>query len=272
MSQPIIVNHYEFISGAQSQLLVELRLQFFNRGLVQLDHPVLVLELSLESLHLLSLLGGVAVLSTEHLGLILPVFQLRDFGDDKVEVLILARKFLDDGFKRVEFLFVVLLQFVERKLIVVLVLLEGLLEVSHFPLVTVLHVLERLDKFLQDVDQAFSFLLVHDDRLLLVGRLGFLLVGELDLTTQVLNLVVEGIDGVLHLLHLLVLAVLLLVLVVELLNGLGEFGVDLDQFLQRLLEQVVLLLELSDTLPQLDQLILSCEVVLEFLGHPGDQI
>jgi hypothetical protein len=60
--------------------------------------------------------------------------------------------------------------------------------------------------------------------------------------------------------------------VVELLDGLGQLGIDSDQFLQGLLENAVLLLKFLVPLLQLFVLTLTCEVVLEpvVLAHQLD--
>jgi hypothetical protein len=67
----------------------------------------------------------------------------------------------------------------------------------------------------------------------------------------------------------LALILILCVLVIEFFDGLGELCVDLNELLEGLLQEVVFLLQLVHPAPQLQQLILVCEVVLEFLGHPA---
>ena len=173
----------------------------------------------------------------------------------------------DDGLERIEFLLVLAPHPAQLLLKVVFVLLEDPLVFLDLALVAVLHVLEGLHQLLQHVHQALRLHLTCDLGGHFLLGLGLHLAAVLQLLPQGVDLLLLGLDGLGHLRDLLVLLLGIGIFIVELLDRLGELSVDLDQLLQRLLEQRVLLLQLRDPLPEVHQLVLSGEVVLEIFGH-----
>jgi hypothetical protein len=91
-----------------------------------------------------------------------------------------------------------------------------------------LDVLERFDKFFEYVDKIFSLVIVLDDRFL-----SFVVIHlALKLFPEIPVLVDEHFEPFFDVFVILV----VVVAVIELLDGLGEFVVDLNQFFQGLLQ------------------------------------
>ena len=140
--------------------------------------------------------------------------------------------------------------------------LDQLLQFLNLALVFQFDALEGFDELFEDIDQRFGLLVVLDVGLLAVLidlHLVFEHFPELVVLVDehfhfVLDLLVVGVGGV----------------AVEFLDGLGEFGVDSDEFLQRLFEDVVLLLQLLVAFLQFLVLAFPREVVLESVGHCYD--
>lgn len=247
-----------------SALLHNLALQTQQQILVDLDHLVLLLQVLVDGLDLLlqgfdfALVVAHPVVRLEHAGTLLRLLlDFAELGGDVLEDFVLALELDGEGFDGVDFAVQLLVELLEFVLQVAAGGLEGLLQLVDFRLVLQLDVLEGLDEFLEDADEAFGLVVVGRGRcgpFLRLGAFGFLL----QLFAQIVVFVDEHFEAVLD-----VLAVLVEVAVVQFLDGLGEFGVDLDQFLQTLFEQGVLLLQFLVALLQLLELALPGEVVLE---------
>lgn len=197
----------------------------------------------------------------------LPILQVVQSLLDMGDVLIFTTQLMDHWLHGVELLLVLLLQLAESVLVALLVLLKAVLELLDFTFIAILHLFEGFDEFLEHIDEAFCLPFLHARVLVLFGP-GPLAVRHLAIFPEFLYFVVEHFDGVDHLLHLFVLLLLLVVIAVELLDGLSELSVDLDQLFQGLLEEGVLLLQFVDPIAEVNQLVLIGEVVLKLLGHP----
>lgn len=135
----------------------------------------------------------------------------------------------------------------------------------YFGLVFHLDVLERLDKFLENVDQALSLILIGNARFLL-GLIAIDLI--LELLPETVVLIDEHFESALDILIL----IEVVAIVVQLLDGFGQLRVDFDELFQALLQQVVLVLELLVAFFQLLEFALPSEVVLETFGHTRLQL
>lgn len=135
----------------------------------------------------------------------------------------------------------------------------------YFGLVLHLDVLERLNKFLENVDQALSLILIGNARFLL-GLIAIDLI--LELFPEAVVLVDEHFESALDILIL----IEVVAIVVQLLDGFGQLRVDFDELFQALLQQVVLVLELLVAFFQLLEFALPSEVVLETFGHTRLQL
>lgn len=135
----------------------------------------------------------------------------------------------------------------------------------YFGLVLHLDVLERLDEFLENVDQALSLILIGNARFLL-GLIAIDLI--LELFPEAVVLVDEHFESALDILIL----IEVVAIVVQLLDGFGQLRVDFDELFQALLQQVVLVLELLVAFFQLLEFALPSEVVLETFGHTRLQL
>ena len=137
----------------------------------------------------------------------------------------------------------------------------------HFSIISCLHVLKRLNKFLQNIDETLSLLFLHGIWWKLFWCFRSLIISHLDLLSKRVNLVIQNLDCLSHLLYLLILIVFLQVIVIELLNRLCQLRIHVDQLLQRLLKNIVFILQFRHFLTKLDDLIFWCKVILKFFRH-----
>jgi len=138
--------------------------------------------------------------------------------------------------------------------------LNQLLKLFYLVFVLEFDALEGLDEFFEDIDQRFGLFVVLDVRFFAVLVHFHLVVEHLP---ELVVFVDEHFHFILYLLGIGVVGV-----AVEFLDGLGEFGINPDQLLKRLLEDVVFFLQFCVAFFEFFVLALSCEVVLEPVSHP----
>jgi hypothetical protein len=113
--------------------------------LILTNFPIFVINLCAQSFELFGVFRFAAWLFIDLVELLSLLLELANFILDKIYILVLPMELHEDGLERIEFLRVLLMQFLELELVVGLILLDSLLKGLHLSVIAGLHIFKRLD-------------------------------------------------------------------------------------------------------------------------------
>ena len=127
-------------------------------------------------------------------------------------ILVFSTQLVQDRFHILNLPPVLLLKFVKSEITALFVLLKIVLKLKNLVLKPILHIFERLNQLLNNIDQTLGFPLFHP---LIISLFRYIFIMQIILPPQLLHLIVQHLNSSCHLLNLLILILHLIVFIIK---------------------------------------------------------